>query len=183
MNYFAKFPNIVIDSQKFSSFDVIENQMLLLHVPTSYDVDVFNKKSKIQNIDIQQESKVIPFEILKLNKKAMIYINESFEYLKQFSPSLHLLKHITEDNIATLSGIDIRLINLFYYIRFKKNNFIEINIAGLSIQSIQYLLYFLVTELFVMHSLKTIVIIDPVTTISPNPAFINLNNYMLFYNL
>jgi len=176
MTYFAKFPDVIIDNQKISSFEVIDNQILLLHVPVGYDVNVFNKKTKIPNIDIQQESNFIPFQIVKLNNKEIRYINDHFEYLKQFSLSLNLLKHITEKNIVSLSGIDIRLINTFYYIYFKKCNFIEINIAGLSIQSVHCLLNFLTKDFFIRQNSKTIVIIDPLTIIFPNPTLINVNN-------
>ncbi len=183
MQILINFPNTIINTLPIPSFSIKKGEILFIHIPTKYDVNVFNKKSNIPNLDIQIESEWVKFQIMRYSNAALDEINKYLPYLQQFSSSLHSYKQLTKKNIATLSGWDIRLINLFYLLHVKKSPFIEINVAGLAPESIVHLLDFSMD----IHSSKdkqgTIVIVDSNKKNLENPTFITPNNLILIKQL
>lgn len=101
-----------------------------------------NKKGEKFFID-NNMSYWVKFTIEKVSRLEIIEINKNKEYLSQYLS--RQLDDLTMTSIKYLSGWDVRLINI-YIMMIRGVNHIELNTAGLSLESIRLMYEFVLQE-------------------------------------
>lgn len=84
--------------------------------------------------------------VSELKKKDIALINENVEIFRKYEIFNSLLGNVTFNNIDCLESGDLRLVNLILS-RLKGADFIELNIAGLSFESIRNILNFVLDDI------------------------------------
>lgn len=84
--------------------------------------------------------------ISELKKNDIRLINENIEMFRKYRIFNSLLGNVTSDDIDCLESGDLRLVNLILS-RLKGNDFIELNIVGLSFESIRNMLNFILADI------------------------------------
>ncbi len=162
-----------------SPFLLNEGNIMLLSLPFGMDVE-FCKKNIEPSIKIRKQPYWVKFSMEKLNKESVDIINQNKEYLNPYFSSKFIPNRIlSKKEISLFSGWDIRLINMFLKREQYNVDFFEINIAGLSYNSIKLMFDFIFKEQETNLSKLTYLIVTinkKEFKFNPNPIIVDKSN-------
>jgi hypothetical protein len=162
-----------------SPFSLKEGEALLmfLHHPE----DIFFCKNQEKYLDISERPYWVKHTTDKINRKSLKIISEHIDYLAPFlTESFSQHKTFKKRDFYSISGSDIRIINMF--LRRVQNgiNFFELNLSGLTGSSIKTVLEFVLQEIKSSDYKASYLLIESLgqkeNFIQPNPIYINTTN-------
>ncbi|NLU37733.1 MAG: hypothetical protein GXX78_02435 [Bacteroidales bacterium] len=154
-------------------FELEMGTIILLFISVGKDVKVCENKEI--GFIVKQKPYWVEFDLHVNDEEAVKVINDNIEYLSPFLSQQN--KHVSKDILHTLSGMDVRLINMFIKRKVENENFFEINTAGIGTTSIKFMFDFLISEIKDSNFNVSYMVIEPNEKVKRiNPIFISENN-------
>lgn len=172
INCFSGIPKYSIVPFNFKLGDIA-----LFFMPFDKDIKICEKLKELLPYVIYQPYWV-EFNTEKMDNDKVRLIEDNISYLRPF---FGMEYHLSKNNVF-FEGWDARMVNLFLK-RKQGIKFFELNIAGLSTNSIRLMFKFLLQEMKETNCQVAYLIVDPtIHTNSDNPIFITNENWIDVYN-
>ncbi len=110
-----------------------------------------------------------------IDKTDLQLINENIELFYRMGVFSYKDEPINQNDIDQLDGGDVRLLNILIC-RLKKESFLEVNIVGLTLDSVRRILRFIIDD--ITYNIVTYVIVEYTDLVktNANPIFISNDN-------
>nr|WP_321450321.1 hypothetical protein [uncultured Carboxylicivirga sp.] len=159
-----------------SPFVLEKGNIILLSVPIGKDIRVCEGLE----FEVYIKPYWVSFNIDVFDKNVLNTLKENSSYL---APFLTIgLENLSMNQLKNISGLDIRIVNMFISRVWNKVEFFEVNLAGLSTNSIKTLLNFLLSEIESSNMETAYLVVDPIIKLFSNPININKGNIQSIVN-